>query len=118
MGGLLWSEQPYGLFTFIVITLILGGAGAWASGRALARTWRPLPMLAVYMLGLTAGVRFLHYALYGEELLSLHFFLIAYVWNLIIGAIGYRLMRASQMATQYSWAYERAGFNWRPQGNA
>lgn len=113
MSGLLWADAPYGLFTFIVLTLILGGAGAWAAGRALAQTWRPLLTLALYMGALAAGVRFLHFALYQEELLSLRFFLVAYVWCLIAGALGYRQMRASQMATQYSWLYERAGLNWR-----
>ncbi len=52
-------------------------------------------MIAVYMLFLTAGVRFLHYALYGEPLLSLQFFLVAYVWNLIVAGFGYRTMRAA-----------------------
>ena len=46
------------------------------------------------MLFLTAGVRFLHYALYGEPLLSAQFFLVAYVWNLIVAGLGYRAMRA------------------------
>ena len=113
MAGVLYADTPFGLLTFIVITLILGGAGAWAAGRALAQTWRPMAMIAVYMLFLTAGVRFLHYALYGEPLLSPQFFLVAYVWNLIVASLGYRTMRVAQMATQYSWAYERAGLSWR-----
>ncbi len=116
MAGVLWADSPYGLFTFIAITLVIGGAGAWATGRALAQTWRPIALLAVYMVGLTAGVRFLHYALFAEELLSLRFFIVAYVWTLAVGLLGYRFMRAAQMATQYSWAYERAGFNWRAKG--
>ena len=70
MAGILWADSPYGPFTFILITLVLGGAGAWATGRAVAKTWRPLAMLAPYMIFLTAGVRFLHYALYAEPLLS------------------------------------------------
>ena len=73
MAGILWSDSPYGLLTFILITLVLGGLGAWASGRAMAQTWRPMPMIALYMLVLTAGIRFLHYALYGEKLLSVHY---------------------------------------------
>ena len=113
MAGVLYVDQPYGLFTFVVITLILGGAGAWAAGRALAQTWRPVGMILLYMLFLTAGVRFLHYALYGESLLSVQFFLIAYAWDTLVAAVGYRAMRAQQMATQYSWAYERVGLNWR-----
>ena len=113
MAGVLWDDSSYGLLTFVLITLILGGLGAWAAGRALAQTWRPMPMIALYMLFLTAGVRFLHYALYGEPLLSLHYFIVAYVWTLVVAAFGYRRKRALQMATQYSWAYERVGLNWR-----
>ena len=50
MAGILWEDSPYGLLTFVLITLILGGAGAWASGRAMAQTWRSMPMIALYML--------------------------------------------------------------------
>ena len=70
MDGILWADAPYGIFTFVLLTLVLGGLGAWATGRAMAQTWRPVAMLALYMVFLTAGVRFLHYALYGEPLLS------------------------------------------------
>ena len=116
MSGVLWTDAPYGFFTFVLLTLILGGAGAFATGRAMALTWRPMLMLAPYMVFLTAGVRFLHYALYGEPLLSPILFLTAYVWAFAIGALGYRLMRARQMATQYSWAFDQAGLNWREKG--
>ncbi|HXE23757.1 MAG TPA: hypothetical protein VN637_02590 [Roseiarcus sp.] len=118
MGGFLWADSPYGLFTFVLITLVLGGAGAWATGRAVAKTWRPLAMLAPYMLFLTAGVRFLHYALYGEPLLSPALFITAYIWTAAVAALGYRAMRARQMATQYSWAYERSGLSARPKGSS
>ncbi|HSV01321.1 MAG TPA: hypothetical protein VLI91_14570 [Roseiarcus sp.] len=117
MVGVLWSDTPYGLLTFILITLVLGGAGAWATGRAIAKTWRPLAMLAPYMIFLAAAVRFLHYALYGEPLLSLPLFISAFVWTFAVSALGYRAMRAKQMATQYSWAYESSGLNWRAKGN-
>jgi hypothetical protein len=117
MDGFLWTNSPYGLFTFILITLVLGGAGAWATGRAIAKTWRPLATLAPYMLCLAAAVRFLHYALYGEPLLSLRLFIVAYIWTMAVGALGYRAMRATQMATQYSWAFERSGLKWRAKGN-
>ena len=46
MAGILWADTPYGLLTFILLTLVLGGLGAWATGRAMAQTWRPLAMLA------------------------------------------------------------------------
>ncbi|RBP11417.1 hypothetical protein DFR50_116112 [Roseiarcus fermentans] len=118
MAGILYSDTPWGLVTFVLLTLVLGGAGAWASGRALAQTWRPVAMILLYMLFLTAGVRFLHYALYGEPLLSAQFFLVAYVWNTLVAGFGYRAMRAQQMATQYSWAYERVGLSWRARSGA
>jgi len=117
MGGVLWSDSPYGVFTFILITLVLGGAGAWATGRAIAKTWRPLISLAPYMICLALGVRFLHYALYGEPLMSLPLFVSAFVWTMAVSALGYRAMRAKQMATQYSWAYESSGLNWRAKEN-
>ena len=118
MAGFLWAQGSYGFFTFVLLTLVLGGLGAWATGRAMAQTWRPLAMLALYMVFLTAGVRFLHYALYGEPLLSLPLFISAYIWTMAVGVLGYRAMRARQMATQYSWAYERSGLNWRTKGAA
>ena len=117
MGGVLWSDSPYGLFTFVLITLVLGGAGAWATGRAIAKTWRPLATLAPYMVFLTAAVRFLHYALYGEPLLSPALFISALIWTIAVAALGYRAMRARQMATQYSWAYESSRLNWRAKEN-
>ena len=55
MDGFLWANSHYGPFTFILITLVLGGAGAWATGRAIAKTWRPMAMVALYMIFLTAG---------------------------------------------------------------
>ncbi len=117
MAGFLWSDGPYGFLTFVLITLILGGAGAWATGRAIAKTWRPLAALAPYMIFLSAGVRFLHYALYGEPLLSPTLFVGALIWTLAVSGLGYRAMRAKQMATQYSWAYESSALNWRAKGN-
>jgi hypothetical protein len=117
MTDVLWSDGPYGIFTFVLLTLVLGGAGAWATGRAVAKTWRPLATLAPYMIFLAAAVRFLHYALYAEPLLSIPLFISALIWMIIVGALGYRAMRASQMATQYSWAYDSSGLNWRAKGN-
>ena len=73
-------------------------------------------MLAPYMIFLAAAVRFLHYALYGEPLLSVSLFISALIWMVIVGALGYRAMRANQMATQYSWAYDSSGLNWRAKG--
>ena len=36
-------------------------------------------------------------------------------WTSGLGSIGYRVTRAGQMTTRYSWLYKRSGpFSWRP----
>ena len=65
------------------------------------------------MVALAAAVQFLHYALFQEELLSLQYYLVTFVLLLAVAWLGYAAMRARQMATQYSWAFERIGLRWR-----
>jgi hypothetical protein len=94
---------------FVIITVLLGGGAAWLSGKAIAETWRPYALLLFYMVLLAAGVRFIHFALFHGTLSSLHFYLIDFVILAAIGSLGFRVARARQMATQYSWLYERSG---------
>ena len=112
MGGLLWSEASYGLPIFLLLTF-LGGAAAFATGRALAASWSPAWLMAPATLGLSCAVRFLHYALFQETLLSLHYYLVTAVILGLVTWIGYRVTRTRQMATQYSWAFAKAGLGWR-----
>ncbi len=99
---------------FIGLTVIIGGGAAWLAGRALALKWRPLWQLFVYMLLLAAAVRFLHYALFEEPLLSLKSYIADAVVLIAAALLGFRLTRVKQMTTQYYWLYERAGpFFWR-----
>ncbi len=112
MAGIIWTNTDNGLFVFVLMT-VLGGAAGWASGRALAATWSPTWLILPYMAVLSAAVRFLHFALFQEELLSIHYYLVTLVVMLAIAWISYKSMRATQMATQYSWAYQKAGLNWR-----
>jgi hypothetical protein len=114
MNGLLWADTDAGFWIFLMLTVVIGGAAAIASGRALAKTWSPAWALVPAMIVLAAGVRFLHFALYQEDLLSLQYYVVALVILLLAGFAGYRSMRARQMATQYSWAFEKSGLNWRP----
>ena len=55
MGGLYTGE---GWFEIFFVTGIIGGLAAWATGRAIAETWRPYYQLVAYMLLLGAAVRF------------------------------------------------------------
>jgi hypothetical protein len=102
------------LWTFLLLACVLGGAAAFATGRAIALTWRPFWQALAYMLPLTATVRFLHYALFGEDILAVGPALLALAILLGIAAIAFRLMQARQMVRQYPFAYIAAGlFAWR-----
>lgn len=109
MAGLLYTADDGGLLHFVLITLVIGGVLAWQAGRAIAGTWRGFAIVPVYMVMLAAGVRFLHYALVGEELLNLHYYIVTLVLTCLAAAYGYRSRRSEQMSTQYSWIYRRSG---------
>ena len=112
--GLLFVDTENGFWVFLVMTVVLGGSAAWATGRALAKTWRPFAQVFVYVLGLAAAVHFLHHALFGEDFLSLHYYLVTVVILAVAASLGYRRMRAQQMAMQYSFAFDASGpFGWR-----
>lgn len=103
-----------GLRVFLVLTVIIGGAGAFLAGRALARGWKPYWRMFVYIALLAAAVRFIHYALFGAALLSPYYYSVTYVLLLAIASLGFRLMRTKQMVTQYRWLYERTSpLTWR-----
>jgi hypothetical protein len=102
------------LLTFPLVTLGMGGAAAYLSGRAIAQTWRPFWHVPLYMLALAVVVRFCHFALFEEPLLSLPSYLVDFVVAFAAAALGYRSVRAQQMGTQYGWLYRRSGpLGWR-----
>lgn len=103
-----------GMVQFWVFTVIMGGGAAFMAGQALAQGWKSVPLLAFYMLLFTAGLRFLDFALFESELLSLKYFISHGIIVQAIALLGYRLKRVSQMVTQYPWLYERSGpLSWR-----
>ena len=99
----IYQTGANGLWVFLVLTVVLGGAGAFVTGRAMASTWRPVWMLVLYMVLLAAAVRFFHYALFADPLLAAGNTIIDFAVLLAAGLAGYRTMRARQMATQYAW---------------
>lgn len=106
---LLYTSDDGGLLHFVLISVLIGGVLAWQAGRAIAGTWRSFLAVPVYMLVLAAAVRFLHYALGAEELLNWQYYLVSFVICMAASAYGYRSRRAEQMATQYSWLYQKSG---------
>lgn len=94
---------------FLTITVVLGGGGAWMSGRSLALSWRPMLLVFAAMVPLSLAARFFHYALAHEALLTPDAVLFDYVVLSAIGVLGWMRTRALQMVRQYPWLYEPAG---------
>ena len=106
------------LGVFIGLTIVLFGGAACLSGQALAQTWRPIWQAVPYTLMLTIGSRFLSFALFDGELLSITGYLIDWVVLLLLALLAFRITQARRMVSQYPWLYERAGlFGWRARGS-
>lgn len=102
---------------FIGLTLVLFGGCAFMTGQALAVTWRPWPLALPYAALLGAADRFLGFALFGGELLSLAGWLLDGAILAAIALAAYRLTRARRMETQYPWLYRRTSpFTWTELG--
>lgn len=133
----LYETGPNGLWTFVFLTLLLGGAAAMATGRALALTWRPARQCVLYAAPLALTVAFLHFALFEEAVISMERIaedfaaasgfaagVASFLWNLrgwavqfalfaIMAGTGYRLTRVRQMTRQYRFTCRPAGpFFW------
>ncbi len=112
MQGILYEEASF--FSFVFVTLILGGGTAWMTGRACAITWRPVYVCVFYLLLVGFGVRFIHFSVFEAHLLTLQYYLVDAAFCLAFGLAGYRYTRANQMVTQYYWLYEKSGLiGWR-----
>jgi hypothetical protein len=104
---------------FVGVTIVLFGGAAFLMGQALAETWRPYRQVLLYCLLLGLGDRFVTYALFQGELLSLSGYVIDTLVLMLIASLAYRLTRARKMVSQYPWLYERAGlFTWRDKNAA
>jgi hypothetical protein len=101
-----WTESPA---DFVLITVVLGGGAAYLIGRAVALTWRSLFALAGYLFLLGVAVRFFHFALAHDALLTPIPFAADLVVLAIVGSFGFRLTRAAQITRQYPWLYGRTG---------
>jgi len=115
MQGVLYEESSAWLF--LLVTCVLGGGAAWMTGRAYAITWRSVPALVLALLLLGIATRFIHHALFGGTMFSLHYYIVDTIVLMILGFVGYQYTRTNQMVTQYNWLYERASLlSWKPKG--
>tara|TARA_Y100001936_G_scaffold253799_1_gene321140 strand:- start:467 stop:802 length:336 start_codon:yes stop_codon:yes gene_type:complete len=104
----------FDLTVFLLFTVVIMGGAGYLTGQAIAGTWRPIWQLVAYSLLLGAFDRFLVYALFKGQLLSLSAFAIDSLVILAIAFLGFRLTRARIMVKQYPWIFERAGpLNWK-----
>ncbi len=95
--------DPGAVAVFFVLNVVLGGAAAASAGRALAGSWRPFWQAVVYMAALGAFIRFLHYALFAETLLTPTGFAADWLVALGFAAAGFAQTRRRQMRRQYGW---------------
>jgi hypothetical protein len=93
---------------FIGLTVIITGGAAIMTGRALADGWKPAWMVVAACFGLGLADRFLVYALFEGELLSLSGFLIHFAVIAALALLAWRITAVRKMATQYPWRYERS----------
>jgi hypothetical protein len=102
------------IWHFVLLTLVIGGGAAWRTGQAVAQNWGELWPVVAYTALLAAGIRFLHFALFGGLLLSLPSYLVDFAILAVIAIVGYRVRRARHMTEQYGWMFERSGpLTWR-----
>ncbi|MCG8690358.1 MAG: hypothetical protein MI806_04025 [Minwuiales bacterium] len=102
------------LGVFLGVTVMLMGFCAAITGQAIANTWRPMWQIFPYCILLGGADRFLHFSLFGGDLLSVSGFLIDTAVLIVLSLIAYRATLARKMASQYPWIYERSGpFSWR-----
>jgi hypothetical protein len=91
------------LLIFLGLNAVLGGMAALSIGRALAKTWRPLWLAPAYCLALAAALRFLHFALFDEPLLSLQAYALDFIVASSFAWLGFKLTRVKQMKQHYGW---------------
>jgi hypothetical protein len=99
----IYTSGPNGFWVFLLCTVVLGGVTAYVSGKAIAETWRPSWQVIVYGLLLALVVRFMHYALFEEVLMSARNYLVDSAVLLAGGCAGYVNARRRQIGAIYPW---------------
>ena len=109
MPGIFYEGGENVLWTFLLVTVAMGGGAAYVSGKAVAQTWRPFWHLPLYMLALAAVIRFCHFALFDEPLVAPRSYVVDFLVAVAAASLGYRLVRVRQMTGQYAWLFKRTG---------
>jgi hypothetical protein len=111
MGGLYSNES---IIQALFVTFVLGGGCAILAGRAIAKTWRSMLVVVAAMIPMAMAVRFVHFALFEETLLSGASYIFELAVLLGAACLAFKRTRALQMVGQYYWLYELDGpLRWR-----
>lgn len=105
-NGLIWEV---GFWEFFFVTVVIGGGAAYLTGRAVAAQWQGSEKLIFYCCLLALAVRFFHFALFTGTLLSPYYYIVDLIVLLALAFLGRQITRSYQMATQYSFAFQRIG---------
>jgi len=100
---------------FVGVTVLVMGFAAYMTGQALANTWKPVWQPVIYSFLLGCVDRFLVFALFEGELLSIRDYVVDTLVLIAIALLAFRITRAKRMVSQYPWLYQRHGpFGWKP----
>src|SRR5260221_4437067 len=91
------------LFNVLLFNIVLVGPASFAMGHAMAIVWRPWHRVILYSGLLSAGLRFLDYALARGERWAVAGFFLGWLGQVAILGFAYPLTRARPMARQYPW---------------
>jgi hypothetical protein len=109
--GVIWETN---VWIFVLVTIVLAGGAGYMAGRSAAFTWSSPGLVVAYSAGLACAARFIHMALFGGTLLTIHYWLVDFIVILAVAMFAFRLTRSRQMVRQYPWLYESSGmFSWR-----
>ena len=104
----------FDLGVFIGMTVCVMGFAAYMTGQAVANTWKPAWHAIAYTLLLGLVDRFLVYALFEGQLLSLGGYVLDCAVLVAVALLAFRLAQVRKMVHQYPWLYARSGpFFWR-----
>lgn len=109
----IYASGPSGLWIFLLVTIVMGASTAYITGKAIAETWRPYWHALFYALLIGLSVRFIHFALFQEVLVSATNYLVDCIVLFVATTVGYNITRRRQMLQQYGEINSTASANHR-----
>jgi branched-chain amino acid transport system ATP-binding protein len=92
---------------FVGLTVVLVGGAAILTGLAVANNWKPSWQVVAACFGLAFADRFLTYALFQGELLSILGLLVSFLVLAAMGLAAWRTAKVAKLVGQYPWRYRR-----------